>query len=81
MSVTTIRPVNPLEVLPNGATVLDCLRSPGPDGQWYVLAVWVRNERSEYIIWWLDPVTKACDSGSYTRDIVTAWGRLVERAS
>jgi len=72
-------PVKALEVLPNGATVLDCLQSSG--GQWVVFAVWVRNGRSEYVVWYLDADTLGCDCGDYSTDAGVSWARFVKRAS
>lgn len=75
-------PVQPLEKLPNGATVLELRRTSGPskEPRWYVFCVWVRNGAAEYISWQLFPDTLACEYGSYNRNPAQAYEQFVKRA-
>ena len=71
--------VYPLEVLPNGARALDCRRSSS--GLCVMFAVWVKQARSEFAVWYIDPKTLACDTGYYTPDAGQAWANFVLRSS
>lgn len=75
-------PIRPTEVLPNGATVVDIRwTSPPPHSpvRWFILAVWLRGGKHEYIVWELLPDSLECDSGFYTPELAHAEQNLTER--
>jgi len=75
-------PIRPTEELPNGAIVVDIRwTSPPPSVpvSWFVLAVWLRGGKHEYIVWRLIPETLECVHGDYTPDLAHAEQMLTKR--
>jgi hypothetical protein len=75
-------PIRPTEVLPNGATVVDIRWTAPPPFlpvRWFILAVWLRGGKHEYIVWELLPDSLQCDSGFYTPELAHAEKNLTER--